>query len=183
MASRASSDAPAAPAPVRIPALPGLGTTWYARGARYWLRRASGALLWFLVLAFFCYAALELYSGFREQLPSAVRTVWDWAQVVASVVALVWGWLVQRRGHRAKLQDPPVPDEFRAGKRDEVRRTTWLTLVGRLLVVIAAPVLPAFAAWAVGWCAAAFTVREYPSEVGARRLLEAQKGRSGTSRR
>jgi len=172
MASRASSEAAASPAPARIPELPGLGTTWYERGPRYWLRRASGALLWLAVLAFFCYVALVLYGSFRGQLPSTARTVWDGAQVVGSIVALVWGWLFQRRAHRAKLQDPPAPNEVRADKRAQTRRSVWLTLAGRLLLVVAAPVLPAFAAWAVGWAVAAFSVREYPSEVGARRWLE-----------
>nr|WP_168509762.1 hypothetical protein [Streptomyces sp. S1D4-11]QIY97201.1 hypothetical protein HEP87_28425 [Streptomyces sp. S1D4-11] len=42
----------------------------------------------------------------------------------------------------------------------------------RILFLIAAPVLPALLAYAVGWVLAAFTVREYPSEVGARRVVE-----------
>ncbi|MFF3575690.1 hypothetical protein [Streptomyces mirabilis] len=36
---------PAYHTPAHIPALPKLGTTWYERGVRYWLRRASGAVL------------------------------------------------------------------------------------------------------------------------------------------
>lgn len=95
--------------PSDIPNLPGLGTTWYERGARYWLRRASGALLWSVLLAFFCYIALVLYGGFRTRLPPTVRTVWDWAQVALSFVALLWGWRVQRRDHHKKLLDPPSP--------------------------------------------------------------------------
>ena len=172
MASRASSERAASGAPARIPALPGLGTTWYERGARYWLRRALGAVLWLAVLAFCCYIALVLYRSFRGDLPPTVRTVWDGAQAAASVVALVWGWLAQRRDHRKKLLHPPAPGEFRAAKRDEVRRSVWLTLAGRVLWLVAAPVLPALAAGAVGWSVAAFTVREYPSEVGARRRLQ-----------
>ena len=70
MASKASSKTLGAGTPARIPALPGLGTTWYERGTRYWLRRASGALLWFVVMAFFCYIALVLYGSFRTSLPS-----------------------------------------------------------------------------------------------------------------
>ncbi|MGW0209676.1 hypothetical protein ACWDZ8_29140 [Streptomyces sp. NPDC003233] len=166
--------------PVGIPSLPGLGTTWYERGPRYWLRRALGATLWLAVLAFCVYIALVLYGSFRGALPPAVRPVWDWAQAAASVVALVWGWLVQRRDHRGKLLDPPAPDAFRAAKRDERRRSTGPALAARALWLIAAPVLPALAAWAVGWSVAAFTVREYPSEVGARRMLEEQKGQNGT---
>jgi 4-amino-4-deoxy-L-arabinose transferase-like glycosyltransferase len=170
--SRASSEAPAAGTPAGIPSLPGLGTTWYARGARYWLRRTSGALLWLAVTALLCYFALRLYGGFRTELPSTVRTVWDWAQIVASCVAVVLGWVVQRRDHRKKLLDPPTPDQARSGKRRETGRSVGLAVAGRFLVVIAAPVLPAFAAYAVGWLIAAFTVREYPSEVGARRALQ-----------
>lgn len=176
MASRVSSEVPGAPAPARIPALPGLGTTWYARGPRYWVRRAVNGALWFIVLAFACYLALVLYGGFRGALSPAVRTVWDWAQAAASVGAVVWGWRVQRRDHRSKLLDPPAPDEFRAAKRKAAGRSVWLTLVGRVLWVVAAPVMPALIAWVVGWCAAAFTVREYPSEVGARRWLEEHPG-------
>ncbi|MEU1400895.1 hypothetical protein ABZ471_00755 [Streptomyces sp. NPDC005728] len=181
MASRASSRGEASAAPARIPALPGLGTTWFERGARYWLRRTLGAAAWLAVLAFCCYIALVLYGSFRGALPPALRTVWDWTQVAASGAALVWGWLVQRRDHRRKLLDPPSPGAFRAAKRDEVRRSVWLTLAGRALWLVAAPVMPALAAWAVGWSAAAFTVRAYPSEVGAHRWLEAHNGQISTS--
>ncbi|MEU7056186.1 hypothetical protein [Streptomyces sp. NPDC046197] len=173
MASRASSDVPVSGSPVQIPSLPGLGTTWYERGARYWLRRALGAAVWLIVLAFACYIVIDLYLGApRSDMPQPLRTVWDWAQVVASCVAVVWGWVVQRRGHRKKLLDPPTPAQARAGKRDQSRRTPGLVVAGRFLVLIAAPVLPAFMAFAVGWLVAAFTVREYPSEVGARRWLQ-----------
>ncbi|MFH9964350.1 hypothetical protein ACH4PR_23660 [Streptomyces mirabilis] len=167
-----SSGSPPLGAPARIPSLPGLGTTWYERGVRYWLRRVSGAVLWFAVLAFACYIALALHRSFRGHLPSGVRMVWDWAQVVVSCVALVWGWVVQRRGHRRDLLDPPTPSEARGRRRDRTRRSTGLALAGRILFLIAAPVLPTLLAYVVGWVLAAFTVREYPSEVGARRVLE-----------
>ncbi|MGW4137076.1 hypothetical protein ACWELV_09795 [Streptomyces mirabilis] len=167
-----SSGSPPLGAPARIPSLPGLGTTWYERGVRYWLRRVSGAVLWFAVLAFACYIALALHRSFRGDLPSGVRMVWDWAQVVVSCVALVWGWVVQRRGHRRDLLDPPTPSEARGRRRDRTGRSTGLALAGRILFLIAAPVLPALLAYVVGWVLAAFTVREYPSEVGARRVLE-----------
>jgi 4-amino-4-deoxy-L-arabinose transferase-like glycosyltransferase len=172
VASKASSDVPAAGSAIRIPALPGLGTTWYERGARYWLRRALSAFLWLAVLAFFCYIALRLYQSFRGELPPTVRMVWDWLQVVASCAAVVWGWVVQRRDHRKKLLDPPTPDQAREAKRRGTGRSTGLAVAGRFLLVIAAPVLPAFAAFCAAWTVAAFTVREYPSEVGARRTLQ-----------
>jgi hypothetical protein len=157
----------------RIPSLNGLGTSWYERGTGYWLRRVRLAVLMVAVLAFLCFAAIELYEGFRTVLPSSVRPVWDWAQVAGAVAALPWGWVVQRRQHRRQLLDPPEPDEFRGRKRAEVRRSGALAYGGRGLLVLAAPVLPALTGFAVGWSAGMLTVREYPSEVGARRWLEA----------
>ncbi|MEV0266791.1 hypothetical protein AB0I49_36335 [Streptomyces sp. NPDC050617] len=153
------------------PALPGLGTTWYERGAPYWSRRVVTGVLWLAVTVFVCFLAVSLYQGFRDQLPSGVRTVWDGVQAVAGCAALVWGWLVQRRGHRAKLADPPTPEQAWDRKSDEKRRTTGPAALGRIVAVLAAPVAPAVAAFALGWVCAVMTVREYPSEVGARRAL------------
>ncbi|MFI2203169.1 hypothetical protein ACH47Z_20755 [Streptomyces sp. NPDC020192] len=172
MASQASSEAPAPGFSVPVPSLPKLGRTWYKRGALYWLCRTRTAVFMVLVLAMFCVFALGLYSGFRDLLPPSVRVVWDGAQVVAAVAALVWGWTQQRRGHREALRHPPTPGETLQAKRDHNRRVPGLIAVGRGLVILAAPVMPAFAAWVVGWLVAWVTVREYPSEVGARRWLE-----------
>ncbi|KOG86931.1 hypothetical protein [Streptomyces varsoviensis] len=165
MASRVSSD------PTTPPALPGLGTTWYERGASYWGRRVVTGVLWVGVTGLVCFLAVSLYGGFRDQLPGPVRVVWDWVQAVAACGAFVWGWLVQRRGHRAKLADPPTPQQAWDRKSSEKRRTTGLAVLGRVLAVVAAPVAPAIAAFALGWVCAVVTVREYPSEAGARRAL------------
>ncbi|MDF3297612.1 hypothetical protein [Streptomyces tropicalis] len=174
MASRASSDAPLSGSPARIPSLPGLGTSWYERGPRYWLRRVLSAAVWLAVLAFACWVVVLLYLGEpRSDLPPTARTVWDGVQIAASCVAVVRGWVVQRRGHRRKLQDPPTPGQAAAARRDQYRRTPGLVLAGRFALLIAAPVLPACMAFAVGWLTAAFTVRAYPSELGARRWLAA----------
>ncbi|MFJ8110708.1 hypothetical protein [Streptomyces sp. NPDC096132] len=174
MASPASSDprtsAPGTPVPV--PSLPKLGTTWYRRGALYWLSRARTTVFVVVVMAFLCFFSLSLYQGFREAMPPAVRTVCDGVQVGASAVALVWGWIKQRRGHREGLLHPPTPSETRAAKRDHNTRAPGRIAAGRGLVLLAAPVMPAFAAYIVGWLTAWLTVREYPSEVGARRWLE-----------
>ena len=165
---------------VQIPSLPGLGTTWYARGARYWLRRASGALLWLAVLAFLCYIALRMYSGApRTYLPPSVRRVWDAVQILASCVTVVWGWVSQRRKLRRQLVDPPAPDALRAARRAETRRAVYWSRAGLIPLLLAAPILPPIVAWCVGWCTAAFTVREHPSEVGARRWIEAHNGQTG----
>ncbi|MFI2203168.1 hypothetical protein ACH47Z_20750 [Streptomyces sp. NPDC020192] len=168
--------------PTDIPSLQGLGTTWYRRGPRYWLRRTFSALFLLTVLAFFCSIALRLYLGApRSDLPPGPRRIWDMAQVIASCVTLALGWVKQRRDLRRQLLDPPTPDGFRAAKRREAGRARYWSRAGLVLLLLAAPVLPAFAAWCVGWFLASLTVREYPSEVGARRWLEVHNGQSGTS--
>jgi hypothetical protein len=120
----------------------------------------------------FCFFALSLYAGFREILPSTVRVVWDAAQAVAAAVAVVWGWVKQRRGHREALLHPPTPEQSRQARRDHAGRVPGRIGLGRLLVILLAPVMPAYAAYLTGWLLAWTTVREYPSEVGARRWLE-----------
>ncbi|WP_432030023.1 hypothetical protein [Streptomyces sp. 1222.5] len=173
MASRASSEAPAPGYSVPVPDLPRLGRTWYRRGAPYWLRRARTAVFAVLAMALFSLFALGLYEGVRDLLPSTVRVVWDGVQVAASAVALVWGGVAQRRELREALLDPPDPDRVLRARRDHERRVPGRIALGRALVLLAAPVMPAFAAHVVGRLAVWLTVREYPSEVGARRWLEA----------
>ncbi|KOU55234.1 hypothetical protein ADK57_45105 [Streptomyces sp. MMG1533] len=176
MASRASSEVPALGFPARIPALPKLGTTWYKRGGLYWLCRARTTVFLLLVMAMFSFVSLSLYQGFRSEMPPMVRTVSDGAQAVASCVTLAWGWVKQRRSHREALLDPPTPEETWVAKRDHNRRAGRAAgrgvAGGRVLLALAAPVMPAFVAYLVGWLAAWLTVREYPSEVGARRWLQ-----------
>ncbi|MGW0578422.1 hypothetical protein ACWD25_21190 [Streptomyces sp. NPDC002920] len=173
MASRASSEAPPS---VAVPRLPKLGTTWYERGTRYWLCRARTTLFVVAVLAFFCFFALSLYQGFTDEWPRTARTVSDWVQAIASVPAFLWGWTRQRRGHRAALLDPPTPQQTRLAKQAHNGSAPGRAAAARPLLLLAAPVLPAFAGYAVGWLTAWLTVREYPSEVGARRWLEEQAG-------
>jgi hypothetical protein len=176
MGSRASSDVPASRTPAKIPALPGLGTTWYERGTRYWLRRVRTAVLLLVVMAFFCFRARPLSGLPRRVLPPTVRTVWDWAQVVASCGASSGaGWCSAGAITRTSWTRPPRRRP--AAKRDETRRSTGLAVAGAL----SAPrgTRPAgLAAWGVGWCAAMLTVREYPSEVGARRWLQEHPSRT-----
>ena len=179
MGSRASSDAPVTGSPTQIPALPGLGTTWYKRGARYWLRRIATAALWLSVLAFLCYIELRLYVGVpRTDLPPTVRRVWDVAQAIMCCAALVWGWVKQRRELRKGLVDPPTPKQAQAARRGRSTRAPGLARAAVLPALIVAPVLPAILAYAVSWFVAWLTVREYPSEVGARRWMQARAART-----
>ena len=182
MASRASSEA-ATGTPVEIPKLPKLGRTWYERGTLYWLCRARTTVFLLVFMALYCLFTFGLFQGVRDLLPSGARTAYDWAQVVLCCAALVWGWIKQRRGHRQALLDPPSPKQTWIAKRDHNRQAGrsagFGAAGGRVLIALAAPVMPAFAAYLVGWLAAWTTVREYPSEVGARRALEESRSLAG----
>ncbi|MGW0767046.1 hypothetical protein [Streptomyces sp. NPDC002676] len=178
MASKASSEAFAAGAPAQVPKLPGLGRTWYARGAAYWLRRVVTSGLWLLLLAFISYLVVRLYASFRVELSPTLRLVWDCVQAAASCAAVVWGWVVARRRHAKALLDPPTPDEARAARRARTRRNLGLVAAGRIVWLIVMPVMPSVFAYAIGEFVAALTVRESAAEAGARRWLEER--RSGT---
>lgn len=178
MVSRASSEVPVPGSSVQIPSLPGLGTTWYERGARYWLRRVFTGILWLAVLAFAFWVLLGIYVGFFSGMSPTVRTTWNSVLAATSCVTVVWGWVAQRRRHREALLNPPTPEQTRQAKRDRARRNVGLTFAGRGLVLLAAPVLPALVAYAVGEFLAVLTVRESAAEVGARSWVE--KHPSGT---
>lgn len=169
--------------PSDIPKLPVLGRTWYKRGALYWLRRASGALLWLVLMSLMCGVVIELYQSFRLHLPPILRPVWDWTQVAASCGLAVWGWVQQRRAIRKKLLNPPTPAQAWINKRYDTQRGQNLGRAALIPALIVLPVVPALFAWSVGTLAAAFTVREYPSEVGARRFLEASASASADRHR
>ena len=162
----------------RVPFLPGLGTSWYKRGVRYWLRRIFTGLLWLALLAFLCYIVVRLYQSFRVDLPSTLRLVWDCAQVALACVALVWGWVAARRRHEKALLDPPTLTEARAARRARAGRNVGLAFAGRILWLVVMPVMPAVFAYAIGEFLVVLTVRESAAEVGARRWLE--KHPSGT---
>ncbi|MEW2049764.1 hypothetical protein [Streptomyces sp. NPDC005476] len=64
------------------------------------------------------------------------------------------------------------------GKRGAGERAPGLARAAVLPLLIAAPDLPAIAARGVGRFVAMLTVREYPSEVGARRWMQEKSSRT-----
>ncbi|MET7483037.1 hypothetical protein [Streptomyces sp. NPDC005538] len=178
MASPASSEAPADGTPVHIPALPKLGKTWYKRGALYWLCRLRTTAFLVILMGAVSFFSISLYTGFVSEWSPTVRLVWNWATGIASCGALVWGWVKQRQEHHEALLNPPTPAQAVQAKREHNRQAPGRAFAGRWMVLLLVPVLPAVAAYLVGWLAAWTTVREYPSEVGARRWL--QEHPSGT---
>ncbi|MEU6402795.1 hypothetical protein [Streptomyces sp. NPDC046985] len=180
MASKASSEAATAARAAEIPKLPGLGRSWYRRGALYWSRRVLTGVLWLLLLGVVGYLVIRLYQSFRTELPPAARLAWDCVQGAAACAALVWGWTAERRRHAERLLDPPTPDESRARRRERAHRNRGVTAAARVLWLIVLPVMPSVFAYGVGAFLSALTVGESAAEVGARRWLEDRRtGRRG----
>ena len=79
----------ALPRDVQIPALPGLGVTWYDRGPRYWVRRVRMSLLWALVLALIAAFDIGLFTAIRHSSRTGFA-VFVVADVALTVALLVW---------------------------------------------------------------------------------------------
>ncbi|MER0448647.1 hypothetical protein ABR738_29510 [Streptomyces sp. Edi4] len=168
MASRASSDSVA---PAKLPLL---GTSWYRRGAGYWLRRTRSVLVQFAFSALFGLFSVAVWQHIESGLPPGLHAGADMAMGALSLGFLVRGWIWGRRTIRAKLAAPPTPEQAwqlhrlaRAGRGsadpDFGRRG------GPLLFF--APFVPPCVAWWVGATCATQFVRETPAEAGARKAL------------
>lgn len=166
MASRASSERMT---PARLPVV---GTTWYRRGPRYWLRRVGSGCASLLTAVFVCAVAWALFAGLVSGLPDGWREVVYAVEGVAAVIGLGLGWARGRRQIRERLADPPTPEQSRARLR-QARRGAASGVSSRGAMVLMLPLLPAVMAWWLGTMGAATFVRELPSEVGARRVLAA----------
>ncbi|MEU5438598.1 hypothetical protein AB0G73_35390 [Streptomyces sp. NPDC020719] len=152
--------------------LPMVGTTWYRRGAGYWLRRISTGCFLLALSALVMFLAVALFQGVIQAFPESWHTAGYVVEAAASVAAAVWGWVFGRRQVKAKLADPPTPDQaWTTQRRAKIQGAG--AVGGRGLVLLMAPVMPAVIAWWIGAVCAGMFVRELPSEVGARRAMAA----------
>ncbi len=169
MASRASSETP------RVPPLPRLGTSWYVRGGGYWARRVSYVIALTVIMAGVCGMAVAMYRGFEDAaVPAGGRTACDVIEAVLAVAGAAWGWVAGRRKIRAECAKAQGEKASWAAYRDRQRRAPGLASAGRLLVVLAAPVLPAAMVGVTAYLLATLLVAETPAEIGARRELAAK---------
>lgn len=120
-----------------------VGTTWYRRGPRYWLRRVvvSG------------FSLLVVFHDLVSGMPSGWRADCEVAYGAVCAAAGVWGWVRGRRQLAAALATPATTAE-----------ETWRRHDSAQLIA------PLFA-WLLGTLLAASLVRELPAEVRARRAL------------
>jgi hypothetical protein len=105
----------ALPRGLDIPALPGLGLTWYDRGGGYWARRAALSFMWAVVLLLIVLIDVGIFSAIRH----SSRAGFAVALTVDVVVAVaVLGWFAVRAARR--WDTPSLPGRartvMRAGK-------------------------------------------------------------------
>lgn len=86
------------PPGVVVEALPGLGTTWYERGAGYWARRAGLALMWAVVITLVTLLVVGFLGAIRAGSKTGfyaalgLEVAWSMAIIVWFAVRTVQRW-------------------------------------------------------------------------------------------
>ncbi|MFI1166136.1 hypothetical protein ACH4UM_21605 [Streptomyces sp. NPDC020801] len=151
-------------------AIPHLGTTWFDRGAGYWLRRIAHGCFQLALLLFAGLVVTAFYAGFWEAVgvPHSARTAVYAVTAVACLLSLVAGFV---RTRRAPVEIP-TPEQAWREHRSRQRRNAASAAGGRWTLLLLAPVLPATVAWAIGTWAAPTLARRTAAEIGAREDYE-----------
>lgn len=136
MTARSLPPRPTLPRDVIIPALPGLGLTWYDRGPRYWARRVGLSLMWLIVLAIIAAFDSGLFSSIRR----SSRTGFDvFIAIDALLSAGLVAWVAVRTVQRwnvARLPTRPTRPSFRFGPGPAGQLLSNLAQFGYLLLVL-----------------------------------------------
>src|SRR5262249_10864904 len=124
----------ALPRDLEIPVLPELGRTWYARGGRYWVRRAALAFMWAVTLLLIVLIDVGIFGAIRQssQIGFVALLVID-----AAVAVAVLGYTTVPTPRHRDTPAPPRP----AGAAPPPRRrpgavVSGLAQIGYLLAVL-----------------------------------------------
>jgi uncharacterized membrane protein YhaH (DUF805 family) len=130
----------ALPRDIEIPALPGVGRTWYDHGGRYWARRAGLSLLWALVLLLIVLIDVGIFTSIRHSSPAGFSVLLIIDVVVAAAVLGYFAVRTVRRWHT-----PALPGRartvFRAGRGRAGAVLSGFVQIGYLLAVLAVAVV------------------------------------------
>ncbi|KIF67675.1 hypothetical protein HY68_01950 [Streptomyces sp. AcH 505] len=99
-----------------------VGTTWYRRGPRYWLRRVVVSGFSLLVMTLVFVALLVAFHDLVSGMPSGWRTGCEVAYGAVCAAAGVWGWVRGRRQLAAALAAPATTAEETWHRRCSSRR-------------------------------------------------------------
>jgi len=128
----------ALPRDVEIPALPGLGLTWYDRGTRYWVRRVALSLMWLIALAVIAGIDTGLFGSIRQ----SSQTGFDvFILIDALLSAVLLAWFVVRTARRWNLATAPrraIPPQFHFGPSPVAQLLSGLAQLGYWLLVLVA---------------------------------------------
>jgi|SRR5579859_2083264 len=108
------------PRDIEIPALPGVGITWYDRGAKYWRLRARAAFMWALALLLIGLVDAGFFGAAHKSSP-AIFAVLVALDVVVAVAAV--GFAAVRTWQRWNV--PALP-----GRRRPARLGAQLAMLG-----------------------------------------------------
>lgn len=130
----------ALPRDVDIPALPGVGISWYDRGGRYWRRRVALALMWAVALLLIVLIDVGIFTAIHKSSPGAFAILLTIDVIVAIAVLCYFAIRTVQRWHT-----PALPGGTAAAMRARNGRggafLGGLLQIGYLLAVLAVAVV------------------------------------------
>ncbi|MFD7337738.1 hypothetical protein ACFV98_17260 [Streptomyces violascens] len=148
-----------------------MGTTWYRRGPSYWLRRTAFVVFLLIVTGLMFGVTLNMFLSTVGGLSDGWRHIGYTLQAVASTGAAGWGWAYYRRRAREAEARAASPAETWRRHDGAQRRAPGLASAGRLPALLLLPFMAPVFAWVLGMLLAMASLRELPSEAGARKAL------------
>jgi hypothetical protein len=113
------------PPGITVKPIPVIGTTWYERGAAYWLRRAWMALLFAIADAL----VVVIVFAFADAAGNGRRTGGFWAVIAVELVLLAAGYtwmaLSSRRASQRKQQQGPDSGRITKFRKTDDRGRTF----------------------------------------------------------
>ncbi len=128
------------PRDVDIPALPGLGLTWYDRRGGYWARRAALSLMWAVALLLIAGIDVGIFTSIRHSSHTGFTILLSIDVVVAIAVL---GYVAVRMARRWNTPSPPgrARTVMRARQGRGGAFLSGLKQIGYLVAVLAAAVV------------------------------------------
>jgi hypothetical protein len=126
----------ALPRDVDIPALPGVGITWYDRGGNYWVRRVALAFMWAVALLLIVLIDVGIFTAIHKSSPGAFAVLLTIDAIVAIAVLCYFAVRTVQRWNTPALPHA-ARTVMRAGKGRSGAFLSGLLQIGYLLAVLA----------------------------------------------
>jgi len=130
----------ALPRDVDIPALPGVGITWYDRGGKYWRRRVALSLIWAVALLLIALIDVGIFTAIHKSSPGTFAVLVTIDVIAAIAVLCYFAIRIVRRWNTPALPRTAAA-AMRAGKGRRGAFLGGLLQIGYLLAVLAVAVV------------------------------------------